>query len=74
MSGSATGETDVGPSSNAERKLSRGVTVEEPFLRVVRLRLPGLTEPLYVLRQHGSYVDDDRYPGGDACSRKTVVS
>lgn len=39
--------------------------MDEPFLRVIRLRLPGLTKPLYVLRQHGPYVDGDRYPGGE---------
>lgn len=39
--------------------------MDEPYLRIVRLRLPGLTEPLYVLRLHGPYADDERFPGGE---------
>lgn len=39
--------------------------MDELCSRVVRLRLPGLTQLLYVLRQHGRSVDDDRYPGAE---------
>lgn len=39
--------------------------MDEPCLRVLRLRLPGLTGLLYALRQHGRSVDDNRYPGAE---------
>lgn len=65
VSGSAYRRDGRGVRHVPDRTLSRGVTVDEPCLRIVRLRLPGLTELLYVLRQHGRSVDDDRYPGAE---------
>ncbi len=38
---------------------------DESFLRISRLRLPGLTKLLYVLRLHGAWVDATRYPGAE---------